>query len=58
MKQREAQGISLKKRIIGREKGGATIKKVKSKKKVTIKEGAEEDDVREGDDIEDADNDE
>lgn len=35
IKQRESQGISLKKRIIGHEKGG-TIKKIK-RKKVTIK---------------------
>ena len=52
MKQREAQGISLKKRIIGREKEGKKI--IKKKKKVTIK-GVDnnEENIREGDDFED-----
>lgn len=61
IKQREAQGISLKKRIIGREKDvGKKI--IKKKKKVTISGNDEDgessnknrddlDDVREGDDI-------
>lgn len=53
MKQREAQGISLKKRIIGKEKDGP--KKTITKKKVTIagQQSQDMDDLREGDDFED-----
>lgn len=54
MKQREAQGISLKKRIIGKEKDAG--KKTTIKKKVTlagVKNGDDVDDVRDGDDFED-----
>ena len=48
MKQREAAGISLKKRIIGRDKDGGK-KIIKKKKKVTIKGvGENEDNIREG----------
>lgn len=56
MKQREAQGISLKKRIIGKEKEGT--KKIITKKKITGQTGAngedeDMDNIREGEDFED-----
>ena len=52
MADREAKGISLKKRIIGREKEGGKKTITKKKVKIAAKKG-EEEEVREGEDIED-----
>jgi hypothetical protein len=60
VKKREDEGVSLKKRIIGKNKGGSK-KTVKKKKKVTIKApkgGEAGDDVREGEDMEEGEEDE
>ena len=54
MKEREDKGVSLKKRIIGREKEGG--KKIVKKKKVTKTVGKSgEEEVREGEDMEEGD---
>lgn len=58
MADREAKGISLKKRIIGKDKGGTKKKTVVKKKKVTIagkknQVVGENGEIREGEDIED-----
>jgi len=47
VKDREAKGISLKKRIIGREKEGPKVVK-KTTKKVTIKDGQGDEESEEG----------
>ena len=53
MADREAKGISLKKRIIGREKEGGKKTITKKKVKIAAKAGGEEEEVREGEDNED-----
>lgn len=52
MADREAKGVSLKKRIIGREKDEGKKKVTKKRVKIAGKEG--EEDIREGEDFDDA----